>query len=440
MGRRVDKIAKAAHIKRNTEGTSNEISFSVLDAAKNRLDGADGKHSSPFGSVPLFTLPGRKKSVSTPSKGEGLALKQSAEQSSKGSSSRRQKRQAKAARAKENRHVASSKNAARASTADLVAARKARRRRGKFLTIAAIAVAACVAIGSLGWWGYNEFTAQQQSKASLQDAFSSLQAVDDELTEIDEYMTRIGDGEAMSFSFDEVDGFASRLEKDEGQVKSSLAAASDEAQEALSSNDSAQTGNVSEQSDTAISSRGQMFSSGKNVIARLQVTLQTKEKATSAWQQLLAGDTAAREAASLVVNATEENIAASTEKANEAIDLFGKSLDLFTSASLLYPKADFSAYTSYLNKRIEAQGYAIASNDALASKDTATAVEQNDLYTRADEEATALAEKLPEDPIAALSDLFETDTQDDRDAYGEAQVAARAADAFISDYLGTPAK
>lgn len=46
MAKRIDKVAKAAHIKRNTEGTSNEISFSVLDAAKNSLDGEGG--SSPF--------------------------------------------------------------------------------------------------------------------------------------------------------------------------------------------------------------------------------------------------------------------------------------------------------------------------------------------------------------------------------------------------------
>ena len=74
MANRIDKVAKAAHIKRNTEGTSNEISFSVLDAAKNSLDGEGS--SSPFGTISLFTLPGKKKHISTPSKDEGLALTQ----------------------------------------------------------------------------------------------------------------------------------------------------------------------------------------------------------------------------------------------------------------------------------------------------------------------------------------------------------------------------
>ena len=42
MGKRNDKLGRAAHIKRHTVGTSNEISFSVLDAAKNELEGDVG--------------------------------------------------------------------------------------------------------------------------------------------------------------------------------------------------------------------------------------------------------------------------------------------------------------------------------------------------------------------------------------------------------------
>ncbi|MFR1639424.1 MAG: hypothetical protein ACLSVD_09775 [Eggerthellaceae bacterium] len=41
MGKLEDKITRAAHIKRHTVGTSNEISFSVLDAAKQALDSED---------------------------------------------------------------------------------------------------------------------------------------------------------------------------------------------------------------------------------------------------------------------------------------------------------------------------------------------------------------------------------------------------------------
>ncbi len=73
-----DKITRAAHIKKHTRGTSNEISFSVLDAAKNALDGDanDKQKHAPFsGRISLFTLPGRrKKPAGTPTKERGLPL------------------------------------------------------------------------------------------------------------------------------------------------------------------------------------------------------------------------------------------------------------------------------------------------------------------------------------------------------------------------------
>ncbi|MFR9259562.1 MAG: hypothetical protein ACLVMH_11790 [Christensenellales bacterium] len=72
MGKREDKITRAAHIKRHTRGTSNEISFSVLDAAKNALEGDDDGLKHRPGRISLFTLPGkRKKPAPTPTKERG---------------------------------------------------------------------------------------------------------------------------------------------------------------------------------------------------------------------------------------------------------------------------------------------------------------------------------------------------------------------------------
>ena len=43
FGKKKNSISHAGHIKSDTVGTSNEISFSVLDAAKMSMDGlADG--------------------------------------------------------------------------------------------------------------------------------------------------------------------------------------------------------------------------------------------------------------------------------------------------------------------------------------------------------------------------------------------------------------
>lgn len=440
MGKRVNKIAKAAHIKRNTEGTSNEISFSVLDAAKNRLDGDGKSSSSPFGSVPLFTLSRKGKSVSTSAKGENFS---SAGESGKTRHLALRRRgkgsRAAALREKKSAHAAASNVSARTSVAEQVAVRKARRKRAKILAVSSIAIVALVAAGALGLWGHRELSDIQHSKESLKTALDGLTLVDEDLGKIDDLMTRVEE-DAMVVPLDEVESLASSIGSDRRSIESSLAEVSNDVQSVLPSVKGPSSDTVKEQSTSAVSARGEMFESGSSVITKLQKTLQVKEKATSAWQQLLAGDTAARESAALVTEATAENLAASNEKANEARDLFEKARDLFDEAMSICPQVDYSKYASYLAKRIEAQGYAIASNEAMANKDIETATAQNDLYSQADAEAATLAESLPSDPLAALAEQFAADSQNDRDAYSEARVKASAADAFISDYLGATSK
>lgn len=60
-----NKTGAAGHIKRNTQGTSNEISFSVLDSMKGQ--DVEEEEESPLGRISLFTL-GPKRPSSTPSK------------------------------------------------------------------------------------------------------------------------------------------------------------------------------------------------------------------------------------------------------------------------------------------------------------------------------------------------------------------------------------
>lgn len=92
---------------------------------------------------------------------------------------------------------------------------------------------------------------------------------------------------------------------------------------------------------------------------------------------------------------------------------------------------------SYIDKRLEAQGYAIESNDALINRDTQAATEHNDAYNNAEKQAGELAEKLPEDPDELVVEAFESKTASSREMYENARSQAQSADAFIRDYLGT---
>ena len=95
MARHGRKITHAAHVKRSTQGTSNELSFSVLDAARESLEdggrrdagrgrprgrtrassaGRGGGALSKLGAIPLFTLGRHRKTMATPERERGLML------------------------------------------------------------------------------------------------------------------------------------------------------------------------------------------------------------------------------------------------------------------------------------------------------------------------------------------------------------------------------
>ena len=130
------------------------------------------------------------------------------------------------------------------------------------------------------------------------------------------------------------------------------------------------------------------------------------ERVGEAWQQTGEADSLAREAAQLAGENSQEAITRSTELSNEASALFS---DVRATIEALAQEDArwIERQIAYLDKRIEALEYAVASNDALLARDTAVAVEQNDAYNAADKEATSLAAALPIDPGQPVLDVLE---------------------------------
>ena len=138
----------------------------------------------------------------------------------------------------------------------------------------------------------------------------------------------------------------------------------------------------------------------------------------------------------MVTETTNENVKASEEKTQQANDLLNEASASLSAAQEAYPSADFSDFSAYIDKRLEAIGYALASNDAIYIQDKATADEQNALYNQADAEAVELAQKLPKNPAQPVEDALAADTQQARDDYLTTREAAAQSDAYIRDYLG----
>ncbi len=143
---------------------------------------------------------------------------------------------------------------------------------------------------------------------------------------------------------------------------------------------------------------------------------------------------------SSVTDTNESNVQLSIEKSNEAASLFAEADNRFSDAEKEYAKADFSQYRSYLAKRIEALGYAVASNNAYLARSKEEAASQNDAYNAAEEEAAEMAEKFPDSPLPVVSDALARETEKARNDYGSARLQASSADAFLRDYLGTTGK
>ena len=131
---------------------------------------------------------------------------------------------------------------------------------------------------------------------------------------------------------------------------------------------------------------------------------------------------------------------ASKDKTNAAAAAFADAQAALEELAATYDDVDLAGPLDYVAKRIEAMGYALASDDAFLAKNKEEAVSQNDAYNRADAEAAALAAALPDDVAQLVFEAYEQATDPFFETYSTARSQAGAADAFLRDYLGTTSK
>ena len=467
MGKHDDKTARAAHIKRHTVGTSNEISFSVLDAAKNALDGEKGggekKRAFPFGGIPLFTLARKKKAVSTPTKEQGLPLSTGdfvsvdSVEVPTGTPQPAAPAPATAARGlsggagtyasgKAMPHGADALGGVLGGTAvwpapaEEVARRKTTRKRRRLLAYTlAFAVGAAV-IGGAGWWLYQGHQEQQARIGELDQALARIEEADATIAPLNDALSELFDLPAGQVAQEELAAELSACEEGLPAASDALAQAAALAQGARDGMADSVEREAANQAVSAIEARSAMIVSGGKVVADARAAASAAAQAQEGWDLLLQADTLAREAAQMVTETTDENVSASMEKTNQALALFQQADAAFSTAVDVYPAADFSPYRAYLSKRIEAMGFAAAANEAFLARDKEGVIAQNDAYNAADAEAASLAADLPDDPVGMVAAASSEAASEARNAYATACSQAAAADAFLRDYLGTTSK
>lgn len=398
-------IAASLHVKRHTAGTSNEISLSVLDERRSR---ADEKQGSPLSA-----------GVGTPSVISASGKKAKKQDAGTAVSIFPKGKRDRAARAR--------KRALDNPEAEIRRRKKHRRlRRAVGIGVGVVALASVVTCGALYLVGTYE--AWQGNLGILRQAMSELEAADEVVLAADEM--------AMSGLESAEEGDASVLREriPDATVHINAARAfADDAEAALSSSDDkAAAAKVRESSDFRTT-----------MLEHALVLIEVDEQAQSAvralesgWESVLSADSLLRGAAALVAETTVENVDASQEALRQARSMLEDADASVEQAREAYPTADLSAISAYISARIEAIGYAVASNEAIYIQDKATADSQNALYNEAEAHAAKLARDLPENPAQPVLDALSADTAESREAYLNAREAAAASDAIIRDYLG----
>ena len=462
MGKRNDKLGRAAHIKRHTVGTSNEISFSVLDAAKNELEGDVGKDAaarpSRFGHVSLFTLPlRRKKSIATPTKERGLLLSSGEFASAENPTPASSLGTVDVGSPKSDvggpttvptgapRKTAAAGSAAPAAGApapvpsklvrspeEEIALRKARRRLHRMLAATFVVVVGLCLAGAGGWYLYQDHQRHLHQVAQLDEALDLIREADETVVALDGIVANPLDAGSLA----QADSVLAKLPAALAQLEEADAAARRVSVDLRESEDK----EAANQTVAATGARTALIESGRQIVEQAQRADEAARAVREAWQRVVEADALARDAAALVADTTAEHVTASKDKTNAAVGAFADAQTALEALDSAYADVDLASPLDYVAKRIEAMGYALASDDAFLAKNKEEAVAQNDAYNRADAEAATLAAGLPDDVAQLVFDAYDQATGTLFETYSTARSQAGAADAFLRDYLGTTSK
>ena len=462
MGKRNDKLGRAAHIKRHTVGTSNEISFSVLDAAKNELEGDVGKDAaarpSRFGHVSLFTLPlRRKKSIATPTKERGLLLSSGEFASAENPTPASSLGTVDVGSPKSDvagpttvptgapRKTAAAGSAAPAAGApapvpsklvrspeEEIALRKARRRLHRMLAATLVVVVGLCLAGAGGWYLYQDHQRHLHQVAQLDEALDLIREADETVVALDGIVANPLDAGSLA----QADSVLAKLPAALAQLEEADAAARRVSVDLRESEDK----EAANQTVAATGARTALIESGRQIVEQAQRADEAARAVREAWQRVVEADALARDAAALVADTTAEHVTASKDKTNAAVGAFADAQTALEALDSAYADVDLASPLDYVAKRIEAMGYALASDDAFLTKNKEEAVAQNDAYNRADAEAATLAASLPDDVAQLVFDAYDQATGTLFETYSTARSQAGAADAFLRDYLGTTSK
>ena len=482
MKRKKDAVHKAAHIKANTLGTSNELSFDVLEAAKNQLDGKDGRSNEivikkPGKSVGVISLlfskiafPSRKtgddateqvadlSTAALGDQGKSTETLSSLAQLSEGrpaattidtvdlsplSVQGTQKKARSWGKKDKKKADASLASAGIATTSeDLrrplltqedtqveIDRRKKIRRKHRFRVRLAVIVVLLAGLAASGYFLAQQIQLRSNQSATFDSAVNSISSVDADLVLLDELLanplTNVRSGEWQE------------ERKKLTAMRDNLAAAQEKASFLAEEASVNEMRVAARQVVAACEARSTMIDAGERIFSEADRANQVRDSLDTVWASVLAADSTARAAAELLGSATlDGTMQEAIAKFNDAAYMLDEALRELESIEEGYPHLDLSVYKTYLERRLEAVYYGANTAQALLDRDKNAAYAQVELYNASDAAAASAAASLPATMATPVEQAFNANIEADQRQYSEARMTASAADDVIRDYLG----
>ena len=298
--------------------------------------------------------------------------------------------------------------------------------RVRLYAVVAIAVVTVVATGVMT--GVRIYEDQKNVTGRVSDLVGRISVVDESMAEVDALMDDPLDGEGAERR--------SALANAMPQLTTELNRVSVDAQSLKSLPLDEKTEVVVGQLTRAAQARIAMLSAAANAFSYSVEATSQVARANTVWNDVLKADQASREAIAAANKATtQEATRAALEETRSALAGFNDALYELQDMGAVYGIA-FDKQKAYLSKKIEALEAEVATAESLLAGNRDAARAANEAYGAADAEAASLAEGLPPSIGDIAYAQFEKKMEAYVARYREARESAVSADSVIREYFG----
>ena len=437
-----NKEKQFLHLKEFSQGKPNEISFNVLEQ---KAAAQDEKEKGSSWRLFRFREDAQELPDESPSSGSLGASGESSpsptalpgKKAGTGSGHTRlampiKARKPKAAGKPSHAHSGDSENKSTFLAADSqeeILKRQRRRRRARRLSVAVVLLICIGGLGVGGYWAYQQYEKLSTSVGVLREACDLISQSDETTVAIDQYFQTTFGNDTIST--------AQSLISQVPDAKEKLESARVYAQKAEGELEGSQRDKeAAERTLNAIAKRKQLLDLSVSRMEQDIAAKQAIDAMDEAESYIKEGNSLLFQAANVVSDTTNDNVAKSTEYTTAARAQFALAKQSIESAKGYYPSVNLEDPLAYVDERILAADEALASNAAILIQDKSTAEQHNDAYNTADQEAVSLAQKIGANFAQPVVDAYSSATADVTSQYESLRSDAAANDAYLREYLG----